>query len=56
MFRKLYDVSFQFEHCWNILRNNSKWVDYRAKEKPKRRLAATPFASKPIQLEEDDAS
>jgi hypothetical protein len=56
MFRKLYDASFQFEHCWNVLRNNPKWVDHRAKEKPKRRSAATPFASESIQLEEDDAS
>ena len=56
MFRKLYDASFQFEHCWNILRNNPKWVDHRVKEEPKRRLAATFFASESIQLEEDDAS
>ena len=28
----------------------------KAKEKPKRRSAATPFALEPIQLEEDDAS
>jgi hypothetical protein len=56
MFRKLYDASFQFKHCWNILRNNPKWVDHGAKEKPKRRSATTPFALEPIQLEEDDAS
>ena len=31
-------------------------MDHRAKEKPKRRSAATPFASEPTQLEEDDAS
>jgi hypothetical protein len=56
MFRKLYDVSFQFEHFWNVLRNKPKWVDHRAMEKPKRGSAATPFASEPIQLEEDDTS
>jgi hypothetical protein len=31
-------------------------VDHKAKEKPKRRSATTPFASEPIQLEKDDAS
>ena len=31
-------------------------MDHSAKEKPKRRSAATPFALEPIQLEEDDAS
>jgi hypothetical protein len=31
-------------------------VDHKAKEKPKRRSAATPFASEPIQLEKDDVS
>ena len=56
MFKKLHVTSFQFEHCWNVLRNNPKWVDHTAKEKPKRRSAATPFASEPILLEEDDAS
>jgi hypothetical protein len=56
MFRNLLGASFQFEHCWNVLRHNPKWVDHIAKEKPKKRSAATPFASEPIQLEEDDAS
>ena len=31
-------------------------MDHIAKVKPKKRLAATSFASEPIQLEEDDAS
>uniref|UniRef100_A0A2N9EGQ4 No apical meristem-associated C-terminal domain-containing protein n=1 Tax=Fagus sylvatica TaxID=28930 RepID=A0A2N9EGQ4_FAGSY len=48
--------SFQFEHCWNVLRHNPKWLDHIANEKPKRKSAATPFASEPIQLEQDDAS
>jgi hypothetical protein len=56
MFRSLFGASFQFEHCWNVLRHNPKWVDHCAKEKPKRRPAATSSASEPIQLEENDAS
>jgi hypothetical protein len=56
MFRNLQGASFQFEHCWNVLRNNPKWVDHSAKEKSKRRSAATCSAEEPIQLEENDAS
>jgi hypothetical protein len=56
MFRKLLGASFQFEHCWNVLRHNPKWLDHITNEKPKRKSAATPFASEPIQLEQDDAS
>uniref|UniRef100_A0A2N9IL80 No apical meristem-associated C-terminal domain-containing protein n=1 Tax=Fagus sylvatica TaxID=28930 RepID=A0A2N9IL80_FAGSY len=56
MFRSLLGAPFQFEHCWNVLRHNPKWVDHCAKEKQKKRPAATSSASEPIQLEENDAS
>jgi hypothetical protein len=57
IFRKLYDASFQFEHCWNILRiTQNGWIIERRKNQKKKRSAATPFASELIQLEEDDAS
>ena len=56
MFRNLLGASFQFEHCWNVLRHNPKWVNHCTKEKQKKRPAATSFASEPIQLEENDAS
>ena len=56
LFKKFYDTSFQFENCWNILRNSPKWVDHKEKEKPKRRSTATPFTQELIKLGEDDAS
>ena len=56
MFRKLLGASFQFEHYWNVLRHNPKWLDHIVNEKAKRKSAATRFASEPIQLEQDDAS
>ena len=56
MFKSLLGASFQFEHCWNVLRHNPKWVNHCIKQKPKRKPAATSSASEPIQLEENDAS
>jgi hypothetical protein len=56
MFKSLLGAPFQFEHCWNVLRHNPKWVDHCAKEKQKKRPAATSSPSEPIQLEENDAS
>ncbi|RWR88465.1 glutathione S-transferase T2-like protein [Cinnamomum micranthum f. kanehirae] len=47
---------FQFEHCWNILGHNPKWVSHSKKDKPKRRSTATSSPSTPesINLGEED--
>lgn len=59
MYQGFNKTPFQFEHCWNILRHNPKWVSHSEKDKPKRRSAVTSSPSTPESInlgEEDDDS
>ncbi|KAI8545972.1 hypothetical protein RHMOL_Rhmol07G0079200 [Rhododendron molle] len=46
-YRELYGSSFQFEHCWNELRDQPKWLEDSKKKKPRRNRSATPHTSSP---------
>ena len=58
----MYKTSFPFEHCWNELRFEAKWLqDYETKKKPKSKKIVTPTISFPsipdsINLAKDNAS
>ncbi|KAF7113705.1 hypothetical protein RHSIM_RhsimUnG0111600 [Rhododendron simsii] len=46
-YRELYGSSFQFEHCWNELRDQPKWLEDSKKKKPRRNRSATLHTSSP---------
>ncbi|GMP25665.1 hypothetical protein CsSME_00002423 [Camellia sinensis var. sinensis] len=58
MYQEFQKTSFQFEHCWNVLRCEPKWLEECEKKKPKRSKASTSSPSTPesIHLGEDDIS
>ncbi|KAI8008163.1 hypothetical protein LOK49_LG07G01159 [Camellia lanceoleosa] len=59
MYQEVNKTSFQFEHCWNVLRHQPKWFEQCQKKKPKRiRIDPTssPSTPEPINLGEDDIS
>lgn len=37
MYQSLEKCSFQFEHCWDLLKNQPKWIAHATKDDPKRR-------------------
>uniref|UniRef100_A0A5B6Z1S7 Putative la protein 1 n=1 Tax=Davidia involucrata TaxID=16924 RepID=A0A5B6Z1S7_DAVIN len=60
MYREMHQASFQFEHCWNELRYQPKWLAFVQKKKTKKLSSASPCASSPctpdsINLGETDA-
>lgn len=59
MYQELHKTSFQFDHCWNMLRCNPKWLEHYERDKMKRtRSAITSSPSTPelINLGEDEVS
>ncbi|KAH7863131.1 hypothetical protein Vadar_013723 [Vaccinium darrowii] len=46
-YRELNGSSFQFEHCWNELRDQPKWLEEGKKKRPRRNRCVTPYTSSP---------
>ncbi|KAG2712471.1 hypothetical protein I3760_04G127600 [Carya illinoinensis] len=42
MYQSLEKCSFQFEHCWHLLKDQPKWIWRATKEDPKRRKTMSP--------------
>ncbi|KAG2715615.1 hypothetical protein I3760_03G086400 [Carya illinoinensis] len=42
MYQALEKCSFQFEHCWHLLKDQPKWIWRATKEDPKRRKTMSP--------------
>ncbi|XP_042982277.1 uncharacterized protein LOC122311706 [Carya illinoinensis] len=42
MYQSLEKCSFQFEHCWHLLKDQPKWIWSATKEDPKRRKTMSP--------------
>ncbi|WOH09544.1 hypothetical protein DCAR_0729001 [Daucus carota subsp. sativus] len=42
MYKSLEKCNFQFEHCWNLLKDQPKWIGHATKEDPKRRKTVSP--------------
>ncbi|KAG2678769.1 hypothetical protein I3760_11G019100 [Carya illinoinensis] len=42
MYQALEKCSFQFEHCWHLLKDQPKWIWRATKEDPKRRKTISP--------------
>ncbi|KAI8555765.1 hypothetical protein RHMOL_Rhmol05G0199800 [Rhododendron molle] len=58
-YKELHGGSFQFEHCWNILKYQPKWhVDVEKKKPKKNKTWAVPSSSTPelVDLGESDAT
>ncbi|KAA8530272.1 hypothetical protein F0562_004981 [Nyssa sinensis] len=60
MYREMQHTSFQFEHCWNALRYQPKWLEIGKKKRAKKSSSLSPRASSPfttgsINSWEDDA-
>ena len=51
VYKELHKSSFLFEHCWNELRYNPKWMEDSQSKKQKTKSAATPSSSNPSTLE-----
>ena len=49
--KKLHKSSFPFEHCWNELRYNPKWMEDSQSKKQKTKSGATPSSFNPSTLE-----
>ena len=45
MYQSLEKCSFQFEHCWHLLKNQPKWIWHATKDDPKRRKKVSPAPS-----------
>jgi hypothetical protein len=56
MFQEFEKISFQFEHCWNVLRCQPQWIN--GKKKSRKRTFATTYSPTLdlINLEDDDSS
>jgi ribosomal protein L32 len=56
MYRKFEKITFQFDHCWNILRKVPKWNSHMVQMKLRRKLIGTSSPSTPeaIHLWEDN--
>jgi ribosomal protein L32 len=56
MYRKFEKITFQFDHCWNILRKVPKWNSHKVQMKLRRKLIGTSSPSTPeaIHLWEDN--
>ena len=59
VYKELHKSSFPFEHCWNELRYNPKWMEDSQSKKQKTKSGATPSSSNPLTPEsvniEDDS-
>ncbi|KAG2721677.1 hypothetical protein I3760_02G092400 [Carya illinoinensis] len=42
MYQSLEKCTFQFEHCWHLLKDQPKWIWHATKEDPKRRKTMSP--------------
>ncbi|KAG6676366.1 hypothetical protein I3842_15G147800 [Carya illinoinensis] len=42
MYQALEKCSFQFEHCWHLLKDQPKWIWRATKEDPKQRKTMSP--------------
>ncbi|KAG6667069.1 hypothetical protein CIPAW_01G075100 [Carya illinoinensis] len=42
MYQSLEKCSFQFQHCWHLLKDQPKWIWHATKEDPKRRKTMSP--------------
>lgn len=47
MYRKFQKITFQFEHCWNMLRKVPKWDSHMVQLKSRRKLIGTSSPSTP---------
>ncbi|KAI8007800.1 hypothetical protein LOK49_LG07G00817 [Camellia lanceoleosa] len=59
MYQEFQKASFPFEHCWNVLRYQPKWLEECEKKKPKKKktsATSSPFTPEAINLAEDDVS
>ncbi|CAL5418843.1 unnamed protein product [Camellia sinensis] len=59
MYQEFQKASFPFEHCWNVLRYQPKWLEECEKKKPKKKktsATSSPFAPEAINLADDDVS
>ncbi|KAG6663833.1 hypothetical protein CIPAW_02G050500 [Carya illinoinensis] len=45
MYQSLEKCSFQFEHCWHLLKDQPKWIWRATKEDPKRRKTMSPSST-----------
>uniref|UniRef100_A0A5B6Z2L5 Putative la protein 1 n=1 Tax=Davidia involucrata TaxID=16924 RepID=A0A5B6Z2L5_DAVIN len=60
MYQEMHHASFQFEHCWNELRYQPKWLEVGQKKKARKSSSVSPCASShstpdSINLGENDA-
>ena len=59
VYKELHKSSFPFEHCWNELRYNPKWMEDSQSKRQKTKSGATPSSFNPSTLEsvniEDDS-
>ena len=58
VYKELHKSSFPFEHCWNELRYNPKWIEDSQSKKQKTKSGATPNSSNPstpesVNIEDD---
>ena len=58
VYKELHKSSFPFEHCWNELRYNPKWMEDSQSKKQKTKSGATPSSSNPstpesVNIEDD---
>ncbi|CAL5353034.1 unnamed protein product [Camellia sinensis] len=59
MYQEFQKASFPFEHCWNVLRYQPKWLEECEKKKPKKKKTSTtssPFAPEAINRAKDNVS
>ncbi|KAI7993801.1 Glutathione S-transferase T2 [Camellia lanceoleosa] len=59
LYKDLYHSNFPFEHCWNELRSQPKWMEDTTTKKPKSTKNASPATSTPcapdsVNLENND--
>ena len=47
VYKELHKSSFPFEHCWNELRYNPKWMEDSQSKNQKTKSGATPSSSNP---------
>ncbi|XP_075633077.1 uncharacterized protein LOC142605542 isoform X3 [Castanea sativa] len=59
MYQESHKTSFQFDHCWNMLRCQPKWLEHNERQRIKRirnAMPSSPSTPESINIGEDDVS
>ncbi|KAM3710627.1 hypothetical protein ACJW30_01G045700 [Castanea mollissima] len=59
MHKQIHKTSFQFDHCWNMLRCQPKWLEHNERQRIKRirnAMPSSPSTPESINIGEDDVS